>query len=84
MKHSVRYHTLDAWLRSRHGEKVQKIPLDAGSSCPNRDGTLGVTGCTFCNAIASLRRRSRAVNSSRCCCGESSSERESRKIFIAY
>ena len=53
MKHSVRYHTLDAWLRSRHGEKVQKIPLDAGSSCPNRDGTLGVTGCTFCNAIGS-------------------------------
>ena len=42
MKHSVRYHTLDAWLRSRHGEKVQKIPLDAGSSCPNRDGTLAL------------------------------------------
>ena len=53
MKHSVRYHTLDAWLRSRHGEKVQKIPLDAGSSCPNRDGPLGVTGCPFCTAIGS-------------------------------
>lgn len=53
MKKVVRYHTLDAWLRARHGEKVQKIPLDAGSSCPNRDGTLGGSGCVFCNAIGS-------------------------------
>ena len=35
-------------------------------------------------SLFAMRRRSRAVNSSRCCCGESSSERESRKIFIAY
>ncbi|MCH5277092.1 MAG: TIGR01212 family radical SAM protein [Desulfovibrionaceae bacterium] len=53
MKQTVRYHTLDAWLRARHGEKVQKIPLDAGASCPNRDGTLGVSGCSFCNATGS-------------------------------
>jgi len=53
MKKYIRYHTLDAWLRARHGQKVQKIPLDAGSSCPNRDGTLGWGGCTFCNAIGS-------------------------------
>lgn len=53
MKQTVRYHTLDAWLRARHGEKVQKIPLDAGASCPNRDGTLGVSGCSFCNAMGS-------------------------------
>lgn len=53
MKQTVRYHTLDAWLRARHGEKVQKIPLDAGASCPNRDGTRGVSGCTFCNAMGS-------------------------------
>ena len=51
--HPVRYHGFDMWLRSRHGEKVQKIPLDAGSSCPNRDGTIGRGGCTFCNAIGS-------------------------------
>lgn len=53
MKKNIRYHTLDAWLRARHGEKVQKIPLDAGASCPNRDGTLGIGGCIFCNAIGS-------------------------------
>jgi radical SAM protein (TIGR01212 family) len=53
MKNITRYRTLDSWLRSRHGEKVQKIPLDAGSGCPNRDGTLGSGGCTFCNALGS-------------------------------
>jgi len=40
MKNITRYRSLDSWLRARHGEKVQKIPLDAGSACPNRDGTL--------------------------------------------
>ena len=60
MKNSIRYHTLDAWLRGRHGQKVQKIPLDAGCSCPNRDGTLGHNGCTFCNAIGSGSGRGEA------------------------
>jgi radical SAM protein (TIGR01212 family) len=35
------------------GERVRKIPLDAGFSCPNRDGTLGREGCIFCNAQGS-------------------------------
>jgi len=59
MKNVTRYRTLDSWLRSRHGEKVQKIPLDAGSGCPNRDGTLGTGGCSFCNALGSGSGRSR-------------------------
>ena len=53
MKNITRYRTLDSWLRSRHGEKIQKIPLDAGSGCPNRDGSLGSGGCSFCNASGS-------------------------------
>ncbi len=53
MKKVTRYRSLDAWLRARHGEKVQKIPLDAGSGCPNRDGTIAKGGCTFCNALGS-------------------------------
>ncbi|AMK09835.1 TIGR01212 family radical SAM protein [Pseudodesulfovibrio indicus] len=40
---------LSAHLRRKFGERVQKIPLDAGFSCPNRDGTLSRTGCVFCN-----------------------------------
>ena len=48
-----RYLSLDRHLRAAFGEKVQKIPLDAGSTCPNRDGTLSFGGCTFCNAEGS-------------------------------
>lgn len=47
------YRTLSAHLRARFGQRVQKIPLDAGFSCPNRDGTLSVSGCSFCNARGS-------------------------------
>ncbi|MEZ7198081.1 TIGR01212 family radical SAM protein [Pseudodesulfovibrio karagichevae] len=45
----IRIHRLSAHLRRRFGERVQKIPLDAGFSCPNRDGTLSAEGCVFCN-----------------------------------
>lgn len=37
-----------SWFRELFGERVQKLSLDAGFGCPNRDGTLGVGGCTFC------------------------------------
>ena len=36
-------------LREQHGEKVYKLSLSSGCTCPNRDGTLGVGGCTFCS-----------------------------------
>ena len=48
-----RYATFATSLRQRFGERVQKIPLDAGASCPNRDGTLGHAGCLFCNSRGS-------------------------------
>lgn len=48
-----RYLNLDRHLRAVFGEKVQKITLDAASTCPNRDGTTGREGCTFCNAEGS-------------------------------
>jgi radical SAM protein (TIGR01212 family) len=41
--------TLGRDLRERHGSRVHKIALDAGFTCPNRDGTRGTGGCTFCN-----------------------------------
>ena len=37
------------WLSSLTGYKTQKISINAGFTCPNRDGTLGTTGCTYCN-----------------------------------
>lgn len=44
-----RYHAFGHYLRRRFGCRVHKITLHAGMSCPNRDGTKGVGGCTFCN-----------------------------------
>ena len=49
----VRWHTLAAYFRRKYGMRVQKIPLDAGSACPNRDGLLSTRGCVFCNALGS-------------------------------
>ncbi|KUG03769.1 putative fe-s oxidoreductase [hydrocarbon metagenome] len=44
-----RYHSLNYHLREKFGQKVFKIPLDAGLTCPNRDGTLSTGGCDFCS-----------------------------------
>ena len=44
-----RVHTFGQWLLGKHGERVHKIALDAGFTCPNRDGSKGTGGCTFCN-----------------------------------
>ena len=43
------YHSLDYMLRERFGEKVYKVTLNGGMSCPNRDGKLGDRGCIFCS-----------------------------------
>lgn len=45
----LRYHSFGSYLRERFGCRVHKVSVDAGFSCPNRDGTLGVSGCTYCN-----------------------------------
>ena len=42
------YRSLNGWLRERFGEKVYKLALDGGFTCPTRDGTKGVGGCVFC------------------------------------
>lgn len=44
-----RYHTYNYYLRHRFSQKVFKVSLDAGFSCPNRDGTKGVGGCIYCS-----------------------------------
>lgn len=44
-----RYHSLDHHLRTAYGEKLYKIALNGGCSCPNRDGTCGTRGCIFCS-----------------------------------
>jgi uncharacterized protein len=44
-----RYNDYSAWFRTKFEGKVQKISLDAGFTCPNRDGSRGMGGCTYCN-----------------------------------
>ena len=47
---SEHYYSVNRYLRERFGEKVYKLALDGGMSCPNRDGSLGRGGCIFCSA----------------------------------
>lgn len=48
-----RYHSLNYFLRNKFGEKIYKISLDGGFTCPNRDGKVAKGGCTFCSARGS-------------------------------
>ena len=43
------YYSINEYLKQTFGEKVYKISLDGGMTCPNRDGTLGSRGCIFCS-----------------------------------
>ena len=45
-----RYYSLDYYIKETFGEKLYKLSLDGGMTCPNRDGTLGNLGCIFCSA----------------------------------
>lgn len=53
MDHKKRYSDYNTYLRELFGQRVQKISVDAGLSCPNRDGTLSVAGCIYCNSKGS-------------------------------
>lgn len=48
-----RYHTLDYFYKQKFGKKVCKISLNAGFSCPNKDGTKGLGGCIYCSKLGS-------------------------------
>ncbi len=45
----IRYNSYGRFLRERFGRRVYKVSVDGGFSCPNRDGTVGVGGCIYCN-----------------------------------
>lgn len=48
-----RYHTLDYFYKNKFGCKVFKVSLNAGFSCPNKDGTVGYGGCIYCSKLGS-------------------------------
>ncbi len=47
-----RYNSYIGYIKNLFGERVQKVAIDAGFTCPNRDGSLGTGGCTYCNNAA--------------------------------
>lgn len=72
--HGKRYYSLEAFLKNRYGCRLKKISIDAGFTCPNRDGTLDTRGCIFCSAggsgefavpPASLKTRASAESAER-------------------
>jgi len=53
MDQKKRYSDYNTYLRELYGQRVQKISVDAGLSCPNRDGLLSTKGCIYCNSKGS-------------------------------
>lgn len=47
--HGKPYYSLNSYLKNTYGQKIYKISLNGGMTCPNRDGTLGNRGCIFCS-----------------------------------
>ena len=49
MQKQERYNDFSSYIRRKFNGRVQKVSIDAGFTCPNKDGTKGVGGCTYCN-----------------------------------
>ena len=79
-------HTFGQFMLRRHGQRVHKIALDAGFTCPNRDGSKGVGGCTFCNnASFSPNARDAPSIATQLASGRRAIARRTRaRRFIAY
>lgn len=59
----VRANTFGRYVQARYGERVHKIAINAGFTCPNRDGSKGWGGCTFCNnrSFSPVEHRSKSA-----------------------
>ncbi|MEZ8965660.1 TIGR01212 family radical SAM protein [Vibrio breoganii] len=75
--------TLGQDLQRRYGEKVHKLTLHGGFSCPNRDGTIGRGGCTFCN-VSSFVDETTKTQAIQVQLSERSKEIKRAKKYFAY
>jgi len=60
----MKYISVNDYLKDKYGEKIYKVSIDGGFSCPNRDGSLGNRGCIFCSGMGSgdfAARRGKSV-----------------------
>ncbi len=79
--------SLNEFLRQRFGRRVQKIPLDAGLSCPNRDPVTGLGGCIYCNIQGSgtgAFQKGRSIREQLAQGMEWARKRYRARSFIAY
>ncbi len=82
-----RYYDLNSYLRSIFGCRVQKISLDAGLTCPNRDGSIATDGCIYCNSRGSgtgALQKGLSITEQILKGKESLKRRYKAKKFIAY
>ena len=85
--HKKRYYDFNTFLRQQFGCRVHKISLDAGLTCPNRDGTKGTGGCIYCNPYGSgtgAWARGLSISEQIRQAKEFLSRRYKAKKFIAY
>ncbi len=78
--------TFGRYLREKYGEKVHKISVNAAFTCPNRDGTKGIGGCSFCNNASFSPASTKAGDITQQIqeAKKTVSERTGAKKFIAY
>ncbi len=83
--------TLNSYLKNRFGKKIYKISLDAGMTCPNRDGTIDTRGCIFCSKggsgdFASSRKLSitEQINSGKALVSNKIKNENNTGQYIAY
>jgi radical SAM protein (TIGR01212 family) len=82
-----RYYHYSRYLREIFGTPVQRISLDAGFSCPTRDGTLGTEGCLYCNNESFTRGRTQSLPSIReqlQTALQHRSDKQKARHFLAY
>lgn len=83
----MRYYSFNQYLKEQFGERVQKVTLDAGLGCPNRDGTKGWGGCIYCDQFGSgtgVREKYPDLKSQAQAGMERLAKRYKARKFIAY
>ena len=81
------YYKFNQYLKEKFGERIQKVTLDAGLSCPNRDGTKGWGGCIYCDRYGSgtgAKDKYPDLQSQALAGMEKLSKRYKARKFIAY
>ncbi len=82
-----RYYSIDYYLKQTFGEKVYRLALNGGMTCPNRDGTLGWRGCIFCSSAGSgdfAQQSGEPIANQLAAAKEQMRQKRSCRKFIAY